>query len=270
MKNSNEINKLFLTSGVGNSLFQYLFARSLRTPATLINGLNQKNCITKLIGFDIHDFDIKNFDIPTEQWGLAEVIALFFLKIKTLREQKDHVSVKFFNTRYHFGYFQTCPTITDRSISDVNEVLRLNGFSISTKPKTRCVIHVRHGDFSPSERLGFDYYERAITSIRGLKHEIAFKILGFGADVLGDHLKARFGKKIDVELIPMRTEILDFEYIANSSVAISSNSTFCIWATLCGHPQTIVVPVNLAEKLGWQHSFDQLAGTNSDRLLITA
>jgi len=260
--------RVFLTSGLGNSLFQYVFAKSLGPKTVLVTGLNQRNWITKLIQFDIHDFDLEKFDLPVDQWSPLDVIALAFLKLKTFTGNKNHACLRIYKTKYHFGYFQKDSPPDLKSIKDVQNLLRTNGFLPSKNPEPRCVIHVRHGDFSEADRLSLKYYERAMAIVIDEVIKIDFKIIGFGADVIYHHLKTCFGGAINLEIVPMNTEVLDFEYIANSSLAISSNSTFCFWAAMCGEPQIIIMPGGLGEMIGFPKTNEDHRQKNLSRIVF--
>lgn len=240
-------NRVFLTSGVGNSIFQYLYAAHLGSDTTLIRGLNEKNILTKTIGFDIHKFDLRHFPLPVESWNMLDLLALALLKIITIFAGRERATIQLGATKFHFGYFQRFPRITLKSLSMATELLCLNGFATSGQSQDRVLLHVRHGDFDPADRLQIDYYVNALHFLLQEKQVTSVALLGIGAEEILEPLVNIFGDALEMSTIPLGGEMEDVITIAQYKYVVCSNSTFCFWAAMCGHSEFLIVPHQLID-----------------------
>lgn len=239
--------RVFLTSGLGNSIFQYLYAAHLGNDVVLIRGLNEKNILTKAIGFAIHEFDLKHFPLPVESWTTFDLFALAILKIKTLFAGRDQVSTRIGSTKFHFGYFQRFPKITSKSLALATDLLYLNGFATSKESHDRVLLHIRHGDFDSAERLPIGYYVNALHLLLKQNQIRSVVLLGMGAEETLKPLVNIFGDALEVSTIPMDSEINDLMTIARSKYVVCSNSTFCFWAATCGNSELLIIPKQLID-----------------------
>ena len=244
--------RVFLTPGLGNTLFQLAYAeRNFDVSSTtFLHTIYNNSLLSRILGRSSHREFINFSDRKVEFTKFSDLLALAYLSIKKKLTKHENVTVRFAKTEWHFGYFQTK---LDYSLEDEKKYLK-NMISIknnkniedfytddyrqlSIKNDRLCIIHVREGDFPSSHKIHRKYYLEIIKKISKKIDE--YIIVGLGASEILQYLKDNGIE--NVSLLNASNEEFDFNTIFHCKNIIVSNSTFCFWAVYFGVQKNVFI-----------------------------
>lgn len=229
------MNKVFLTSGSGNALFQISHFNDY-SDVEFIPLLDRKNWVTNIIRWSIHKSIIQNVNYSRVTFLDFIALLLLFLKFKLIRGRNDFANIELGGIKYHFGYYQFQHKINHQR----NSKLTKKYVPITdVMSHSKCVIHIRNGDFAKKNYLDVNFYITAIKLMnrRGI---FDFELIGFDHQNMANALiKECPNSRMHVS---EGTELEDFCRLFNATNIISSNSTFCIWASIYGASEVVVAP----------------------------
>lgn len=264
---------VFITNGLGNSLFQLSFVEYLEqlnlTPVYPNYFLAKKNFLSNFFNFlnKFHLFSEWNFskdplnnDLFISKLDFFSFLALSIIFIKSRFNKKKLINSGFqyeiFKNHYYYGYRQSpddylssklMRNVCKKYISFGGELVNL----ISTSTQ-ECVIHIRHGDFSNSENniLELDFYKNSMYRISKFAKNMFFKritIIGIAEKIFVEKLisflqELGYKPKNILDLTNLTSIKEDFMKIWFSKYLINSNSTFSYWASW-GTPKYIITPL---------------------------
>lgn len=226
--------KYFVTSGLGNTLFQIkAFHEDVDTNSKLISTfLYKKNIFTSLLGWSFHDSFVKLNKLPVVKETFFDFFALFIIFLrKKIDSSRNYYDFRLVGTIWRFGYFQNV-LLTEKDKCYVTDYL---DFELSG-PQIECTCHVRWGDFPLEERLSIDYYVTAISRAIELGCR-NINIIGPGSPELFMFIPHYLKSYCQ---LTGESEESDFRALWNSNVVIASNSTFCLWASLFGRSEILI------------------------------
>jgi len=258
-----KINILFITNGLGNTLFQSAFAEllSLNTREKVIvkDYIAYPHFFTKyILKWNFHEEDCIDYSKFKKDFNVYDIFALliifFISRFNRLFLISNYYSVSFFNRKYYHGYYQEIKNnLNSESIKKncfkyitFREDLLNNNYADNLK--NVLIIHIRHGDFEKEDQLGLDFYTNAFLEIVKLssKHFVDIKIIGVSSKrftkSLMRSLSKLSSKKIKFLNLTNKSKIKDdFLTIWNAQYFIASNSTFAFWASW-GRNKYIAIP----------------------------
>lgn len=237
-----------LNGRMGNQMFQYAFAIALsKNYGTyyLIDNSNREDQVKKY--FNVPVLASNRISRKFLKKGIAPNIQYI--------EQKNHEPVNYFlenagNNCYYKGFFQS-----ESFFHNYFEAVKKN-FSIRTKYKKMfdkkygylfsdkvIVIHCRLGDYLTwgSELLGGadltlpeSYYTNALKKISGLNDYRIIIVTDDKTNILNKL------PQITNKIIISDDEIMDFQFLINADIIISSNSTFSWWGSYLNEKNAVV------------------------------
>lgn len=232
-------NYIFTTSGLGNALFQLCYYHELKKKyrhVQIIKYLERPNLIGRVRGWKYHNQIIKYNDINVRYACYLDKLVLIIIGFYK-HFSRDDVILRLGGSSWHFGYFQRM------EIKKSYKKIIMNSVEVFSSTVTdEIVMHVRRGDFAESDRLGLDYYIRAINEIASMRSVARIVVLGVGCLELISPLQNVFPNIEFTECAA--TEESDFLRIWEARIVISSNSTFCFWPTVFGNSTAVVFPIN--------------------------
>ena len=237
--------RMFITSGFGNNIFQKIWLENHKN-VKCITLLERPNFINTFITkFSIHS-DIIGFNDHTVKPIFIDYLMLMVLFIKKKISNKDFVSVRIFNSEWHFGYYQNNFIMNKSSERIYSEISNRINLELQPIKGDYGVLHIRRGDFD-DKAINFDYYFKA------MQHLIDLNLLPNTMVIVGPinneevkQLKESFSCNFIIE---NRSELEDLRILHNAKVAIGSNSTFAFWPLCLGKSKTVIFPTELKTNL---------------------
>lgn len=263
------VTEFYKGQGLGNQLWNYVVLRSLAHSRGLNFGIqNSKNFKGKSI-FDL-DFGEEIIGGLGPEGGppisLPNSIK-YYLREKA-RFHKTHPfeltkadpdlltiqdSTKFDGNCQSLKYLPS-------DLSLIRAWLKIRPEMVVKTSVTRCVIHIRGGDFlSTHSCLGREYYQNAVNQMKQLSNEMEFVIVTDDCKYSKKMLPnipivgSTPNKRIDVHRAPHHIggDIAeDFRLIYNASYIITSSSTFSFWPAFLNEKS----PVVIAPKYWFSHN----------------
>lgn len=207
---------IWLMGGLGNILFQHAYGEYLKShgfEVYYVSNLTEKNLITRMLGFTIHESFVKRI-ISTDNVihvnFLSTIVIVALSKPKFLNKYSAFVHGEVSYSRNQFGYHQAT-NVLDKTI---RPYLKGQSLFANHKLNSRRVRHVRAGDTTwhqDNEVFQFDKELVLVGSLEDLKL-LNLPIENSGS---GDAFK-------------------DFEFLATSRILYTANSTFSWWAAHIG------------------------------------
>jgi len=249
---------IWLMGGFGNVLFHLFLAHLLQKKGnivTLCTLLTQKNIITKLLGWTIHDslyHDLKG-SINTKRGSIFPLLLL-------------PLSTKIDIGREYSFFYRSLDNILDNPSSNIFGYFQLKGFLEKNKkelvffsqgiakritkdiPKEtimntkQACIHIRLGD-SGWAKDNIDYYTKALETLPD----------NMGITVVTDSPQdaKNLLSSYNVSFSKGGNALEDFYLLFSSDIIICAPSTFSWWAIHCSsNAKKIVMPQSLHDKLG--------------------
>ncbi|MEI8668063.1 alpha-1,2-fucosyltransferase [Pseudoalteromonas sp. B131b] len=207
--------------------------------------LTKKNVLTKLLGWTVHknDFINKLLQNKNVSTGLSLIDSLFLMREYLLNKLLNRNSYIYIHRKESnktirlWNYAAIGLHMNQENIESFrkhcHEVLEIDSVNCENK---YAVIHVRKGDFLAHSRLDNSYYKK---SLKFIPEDVKIYFISDDPDILPE-LEQELGRKL--YLSGSGTMKQDFMTIVNSSVIISSNSTFCFWASVLSEADLIVHP----------------------------
>ena len=258
-----KINILFITNGLGNTLFQTAFAENLSKNTNNVvivkDYLAFPHFFTKNnLKWNFHEEDCIDYSSFSKSFNACDLLALiiiFFLsRVNRVFLISNYFSIKLFNRMYYHGYYQNIKNNLSselikknclKYISFKDDLLKNREHEIKNK---FLVMHIRQGDFDKEDWLGLDFYIKAyLEIIKDVPDQIReIQIIGVAnenfAKSLIKSLKNISMKNIKIKNYTNKSKIKDdFLRIWNAEYFISSNSTFSFWACW-GKRKCMVIP----------------------------
>jgi hypothetical protein len=176
---------------------------------------------------------------------------LKFLKYNYINENNFNTSLIEFNKFIFFdGYWQDFKFIENEISFVRNLLIQYKYFNPESFFKNQIIIHVRRGDFTNSlisniyTTLDSYYYDKALFEITKLERK------NFDIIVCSDDIEwcKKYITSIthfnNIKYSDSNNLQTDFKLIAESEFIISSNSTFCWWASIAGNSKAVIIPKN--------------------------
>lgn len=248
--------KVGLMGGVGNILFQFARALSLRKrgyDVELFHVLPRNRFAHSLLGWTLHDLWI-DINLLASELDLAigstitvdhfQALSIFVKKRLSTNSpfDRDIALVSDVHSTPDIGYFQSPKKIDGSAIMELLRALENLIFVADAEPSQNSVlvIHLRGGDFSTELRLGKEFIKRMVTQFNNIE-----SIVVVGND---DKFVEEISLKSTVELERKSgSAVQDFTTLARATNLIPSNSTFCFWAAAYAastHTQHLAPPAD--------------------------
>ena len=243
---------VFLMGGFGNCLFQLNQAYSLRSyglDVEISTALISSSKLHRLLGWSVHDIPaldslLRGFNVSNSLtlWQCIYLAAIFAAKKLSIADFQNVRSADKVG-RYLIGYWQKGVVVNEELLSSLRkELLDSGGCQV-----VRNVIHARRGDFSEHIRLPLQYYVDALQS-QGITRAT---VVTDTPDFVEELREATVGSGIAISLHRGLDMLEDFRVLANASVLISSNSTFCFWASQLVPAKKLIFPDRIAPCVPW-------------------
>lgn len=235
-------NKIYLSGGFGNILFQLIHYLSLRNEGlkpVFIDTLTKQNVITNFFGWKIHDriyLEVfKDLEIVVQKQSILKTALVMVLGKISQRLKTPVCSIYFFSdsfkdrylteSKHFFGYFQSKRYLesNQKEIQQIVKALQKRHLlNKSTSPYT--AIHYRYGD-SVWAKQHEDYYTAVKQNIQQNKDVI---VLTDSKDRAKEFFK---DLKVSSLKLMSNTPILDFSYMLDAQELYCAPSTFSWWAS---------------------------------------
>lgn len=245
---------VFLMGGLGNQISQLNLGENLKNKTTKVRYsslLIEKNLITKILGWKIHDFTLcslfrveninTKFSIDTLYLCIGYLSRLFSCKVAGVLFEKKNINsfVQIKDVNSFIGYWQSPLLMTKIGIEKIKEI---QNFKINEKPDSQ-IMHIRGGDFKETDRISYKYLEKSISYIDQQK-----KLSVITNDI--DFAKTLLNKSgIKSYQFVMGSVSEDFISLTESSLIICSNSTFSIWGSLLSKAKIILIPKTSSNRM---------------------
>lgn len=247
--------KIYLAGGFGNNLFQLYLANLLRKKGVsvdLFSNLTEKNIITSLLGWTIHENELSKLRITTKKESfpifLFDFLKLSFSKLlgstfmnayydsnNTKRLFKEEFLDKLIRNNIISGYFQYSELL---SLGELEEFKRIYFAELSLDKKLHTCLHLRGGDLINENIKLLDFYRRAIDYLDVKEVNI------ISNDKNLVKLFTQANKDLKLSIISSQSPLNDFMNMANCENLICSKSTFSLWSGLIGSQNFVILPEN--------------------------
>jgi hypothetical protein len=243
---------LRITGGLGNQIFQYLYAMSIANEtegklfvhtsfmndfsifrAGLRTSAKRKFSLHKLPFFD---YEVTN--VVSEKNFLTSMVfgQLRIFKFNYLR----NLIFRFSNNLYLDGYFMTANEYLKISVLEGSICTTLQN-NITSRGFGVCGIHLRAGDLLQQDhpKCSVNYFENSIKYFIENYQVNDFEIITENiehAKLFFDELK----NKYNILFVDTGSEIDDFRRLASYDYLIASNSTFSWWAGALGYSKKFI------------------------------
>ena len=265
MKNNKKSVVLFISSGLGNALFQLsggqAISRKLKREFKISNLFAKDNLFFRLIGYKIHNSPLQNNFLKTERFNLSSLIAVTILyfkakfgsgRFKVINYYRlSYNQIEIFGTLYIHGYFQDKNYLSwEENKNLASKVLNFSNSQKNIK-NNDLAIHVRYGDFvsdkaysGGTKLVGNEFYSKSLLEFKKYKDIKKIFIVGIFSKEILDYLKKEVSKNFySAEIIIENKSVLnDFLRIWQSKYVISSNSTFSFWSGYFGNSKVLSLP----------------------------
>ena len=267
---------IITTGRLGNQMFQYAFGKAI-----------QKKYNTKVVFINRekgkHKFKLfKYFNLYSYNHLINELIASFFLlkKPKRILLKSTSNNLNLFsnfskNTNIIVdGYFQSERYFYNikNEIENIFEIKKIyidafnKKYSFLFKQNKIISVHIRRGDYvncgninvtgSSDMSLPINYYYKCLIRIKDIEN---YKVIFVSDDI--NWVKTHFEKKSNF-LFEENHQLVDFQIIKNSDIAIIANSSFSWWAAyLNKNPKKIIYAPKYW--LGYKNKIEYPAGITS-------
>jgi hypothetical protein len=245
---------IYLCGGLGNNMFQLClgeFLMSQGIKVTYNDTLTKKNYLTKRLGWTIHKNDLINKLLEGKDIGtsLGVVDCLFLLReyfFNKLLNRNSYIYIHKKNYQKNtrlWNYAAIGVHMNKANIQLFKEYCskRVDELRVLTNQSNYAVVHVRKGDFLSHSRLNNSYYKEALKYVA---KDINIYLVSDCPELL-PKLEEEYGRSLYLKDGNSMTE--DFVTIINASIIISSNSTFCFWASVLSDAELIIHPERISE-----------------------
>jgi hypothetical protein len=241
---------IFLIGGTGNNLFQINYAYFL-----ISQGYNVKinifftknNFISRMLKWSIHPSEItdevcKDF-IVEDRLSFIDTFSVF---VQFVLFKLHLINIRSFNYNFSVlgrvtGYWQSECVLQKLLLDNLNKI-----YSLKNKGELN-VIHARLGDFSLDWRLSIDYYVDAIEASSKREFVLITDSIEFK-----DEIESKLSILYVIKSSPNKSAREDFQTILEADLLISSNSTFCYWASQIKPIPKLIYPKYLKRGLAWK------------------
>lgn len=231
--------RVFLMGGVGNILFQFAYALSLKhSPEVVLIDTRPRGWLLKRIYPLVLHADWLGVEDVANKIGLEirspsifEWILLFFCYLLRRVNRQDY-SFAIFGKCYHLGYFQDVEYTSDvfgRVSEAITGALHAESFFADVNGQNSLTVHARGFDFSSDARLSAESIAKVAKKFRYV-------------NIIGND--SEFEREISMvcEARNLSSDaISDFLALASSKHLMCADSTFCFWAALTKVPGKKVV-----------------------------
>jgi len=245
--------KIYLAGGFGNNLFQLYLANLLRKKGItvdLFSNLTEKNIITSLLGWTIHENELSKLRIKTKRENflifLFDFFKLSFSRLlsspfmnayydsnKTKAFLKEEFLDKLIRNNIISGYFQYSELL---SLKELEEFKTTYFAELSSDKKLHTCLHLRGGDLINENIQLLDFYRRSINYL-GVKD---VNIISNDKNLV--KLFTQANKDLRLSVLSSESPLNDFMNMANCENLICSKSTFSLWSGLIGSQNFVILP----------------------------
>jgi hypothetical protein len=252
---------LYIQGGFGNVMFQivaYFNIVEQGHDCKIISVLTEKNIVTKLLKWKIHDIAYKKvlnkLEVPVVITSNTNMLSHLFLgKVSKIMGRKV-LGVCFFNgdqnfvdvSKVNFGYYQSKAFLSQNkhNVLKIGEALNALLKKDNLKLKTKIVVHIRLGD-SQWAKIHSKYYYKIIKILK--KKNQAFTVI---TDSIKE-AKVIF-QNFDKVYFESNSPYLDFGLMLHAKILFTAPSTFSYWAGVSiQNPEKIYIPKFIFNKLGF-------------------
>jgi hypothetical protein len=232
---------VYLMGGLGNQLFQYLFAlklsqRSDLSVVLLLDWFQGNQLLKRAADRPLQITQVLQPALPMTTLGLSAESGVIFSKLHRFEQQggMQGLDTSHLENTLCMGYYQRAQAMPSRAVLE-NCLRQIGASDFSTVSQSNdhlsiVALHVRLGDYLKLQHLlpvlPVEYYAKAL---RRLPHAERYLVFAENAQEAADFLQPIAGQ-FAFEFVPPGNPADDFCKLASMPAVIGANSTFSLLA----------------------------------------